>query len=1536
MSGRQFRCVIVGDGSLTVHAAQSLLAGGHTLVAAVTDEPAVEGVCRRHDVPVMRFSRHLAEQLAAEPFDILFSVVNLRLLPEDVLALPREMAINFHDGPLPDWAGVNVTTWALLRDRPAHGVTWHLMQGEADTGDILVQAPVDIADDETSFSLNAKCYAAGMATFDDLLAQLEAGTWRKTAQDASARHYFDFYDRPAHGGALDFAASAADIARTVRALDFGAGYENPLASAKVVTAHGAVLVGQAAPAPGQGAPGTLLEVQRDGIVVAAGDGAVALTKLRNVYGRTLDGAGVLAALQVAVGANLTAPDAAGLEATVRAVARSEGFFRRRLLTATDDNLVLSGTQAAAPGARRGQAPVALPAVDTPDAAAGALCAALGRLTGRARYLVAVSTDDLAAAADGQGGLLSSWVPHRPQGGLDQPLASWTKAAEAQLPALRARGTFLRDLVARTPGLAAHRDGLRLGVQLHLGAGPAPDTGAPVVFCIDPAGAVTVEVAERTGGVTASELAARVSTFAAAAARGGAVSSIDIVTAEERAFLLGEVNDTARDVPRSDTLDAAFARQVQKTPDAPALTVGGETLSYAQLAARSRGVAQALMARDVGPGHRVGIYVERSADMMVAVLGTLMAGAAYTPLDPAYPAQRVAYMIEDAKLSAILVHPRSAGRLSGHEDVLLDVAGCAPQDDAVAARATGRDLAYVIYTSGSTGKPKGVMVEHHNVVNFFAAMDEVIAPSTPRRWLAVTSLNFDISVLELLYTLTRGFEVVLYQDAERAGTAMGESAARGPAIDFSLFYFSADEGEAGDKYRLLIEGAKFGDAHGFCAVWTPERHFHAFGGLYPNPSVTGAALAMVTQNVQIRSGSCVSPLHSPIRIAEEWSVVDNLSGGRVGLSFAAGWQPNDFAIRPHAFKDRKDQMLRDIDTVKRLWRGEAVEFADGTGKNIEVRTLPRPIQDELPVWVTAAGNPETFRAAGERGANLLTHLLGQTLEELDEKIRVYREAYAAAGHPGRGVVSLMLHTYVGETDDESRETAREPMKQYLKSAVGLVQKAAWSFPTFKKSTTLDDGTFSTSHLSDEEMDALLSFSFERYFDTSGLFGSVETATAFAHQVAQIDADEIACLIDFGVPTDKVLAQLPRLAEVLRRQKASAASAPTGSEAGLGVTHASAAELMQRHGVTHVQCTPSMARMWMADDATRQALGQVGQILIGGEAFPAPLARDLLSVNDNVHNMYGPTETTIWSSTHQVEPRVPSVPIGRPIANTEMYILDDNRRLLPPGTPGELYIGGRGVVRGYFERPELTDERFVPNPFGEGRLYRTGDVAQVRADGVFEFLGRADDQVKIRGHRIELGEIETALSGHPSVSAAVVIARDDDGTGPRLVGYVIGKGAADPDPVALRDHLRQSLPEHMVPADFVTLDAFPHTPNKKIDKKALPAPKRAGPRRARTAPPEGETEEVLARIWSSVLGLDQVGVDENFFDLGGHSLQTVEVLVQVKKELSPEVSLVDLFRYPTIRALAQALAKSGDTPSAATAGQKRAEARMRRRNQRRRGA
>jgi amino acid adenylation domain-containing protein len=346
-----------------------------------------------------------------------------------------------------------------------------------------------------------------------------------------------------------------------------------------------------------------------------------------------------------------------------------------------------------------------------------------------------------------------------------------------------------------------------------------------------------------------------------------------------------------------------------------------------------------------------------------------------------------------------------------------------------------------------------------------------------------------------------------------------------------------------------------------------------------------------------------------------------------------------------------------------------------------------------------------------------------------------------------------------------------------------------------------------------------------------------------------------------------------------------------------------QAVRDHAVTVLQGTPSSWLLWT--DAQARPPRDL-KVLCGGEALSGRVAEKARDWGVEVWNLYGPTETTIWSATYQVnevEAGALSVPIGRPIANTRVYVLDQGLEPTPIGVAGELYIAGDGLARGYLNRPGLTAERFMACPFGTAgsRMYRTGDLARWRADGELEFLGRIDHQVKIRGHRIELGEVEAALLGHPGVAQAVAIVREDEPGDKRLVAYVVAAGDEAPDVGGLRAHLKQSLPDYMIPQAIVGLEALPLTPNGKIDRKALPVPE-GRPEGLDYVAPRTPVEETLAGIWAEVLKIDRVGVHDNFFELGGHSLLATRVTALVRERLGVELPIRDLFRTPGLGELA----------------------------------
>jgi natural product biosynthesis luciferase-like monooxygenase protein/amino acid adenylation domain-containing protein len=344
------------------------------------------------------------------------------------------------------------------------------------------------------------------------------------------------------------------------------------------------------------------------------------------------------------------------------------------------------------------------------------------------------------------------------------------------------------------------------------------------------------------------------------------------------------------------------------------------------------------------------------------------------------------------------------------------------------------------------------------------------------------------------------------------------------VDFSLSYFGPYEARFEPaKYDLLLTGARFADEHGFTAVWLPERHFHAFGGFSPNPSVLAAALARETKHLQLRAGSTVVPLHHPIRLAEEWSVVDNLSGGRAGVSFASGWHANDFVFAPAAFESRHEDMFEGIEKIRSLWRGEPLHVRDGLGTELDVVLHPLPKQREIPIWLTGS-SPAIFAKAGAMGAGILTNLQSQPLDELAEKIGLYYEALVLHGHdPASGRVTVLLHTFVGEDLETARAQAEAPLRAYLRNSFDLNRKLVES-----QGREVDFDARSES-----DLDYVLDAAYERFVSEHALVGTPESCAAVIEKLIPLGVTEIGCLIDFGVDPALVAASLPSLDRLRRR-------------------------------------------------------------------------------------------------------------------------------------------------------------------------------------------------------------------------------------------------------------------------------------------------------------------------------------------------------------------------------------------------------------------
>ncbi|MBC7862844.1 MAG: LLM class flavin-dependent oxidoreductase [Bacteroidia bacterium] len=961
---------------------------------------------------------------------------------------------------------------------------------------------------------------------------------------------------------------------------------------------------------------------------------------------------------------------------------------------------------------------------------------------------------------------------------------------------------------------------------------------------------------------------------------------DFISAEERFSILSTFNNTHRDYDKRLTAIDLFKEQVNKFPEKTCLLSGNQKLTYLELDRRSDQLAAYLISLGIKAEMFVPVCLRRDEHLLIALLGVFKAGGVYIPLDPQLPLNRIIHSIESTNAAVVLYNDFSFAGHSFPANVhLINIDDkktslhTQPAHE-ISEKINSSQAAYMIYTSGSTGNPKGVLIEHSSLTNFILSMRSCLNLKENDHLLSVTSVSFDISLLELLHTVCSGITVTIKEENKSVSGFNEYLHSANQRMDFSLFYFSSQEVKSGNKYDLLLKSVVYADENKFSACWIPERHFHEFGGIFPNPSVVGAALSTITNSLEIRSGSIVLPLHDTIRVAEEWAIVDNLSKGRVALSIASGWHANDFVLSPDSYSDRKKNMFNQIEELKKLWKGETVKRTNGAGNEIEIKVFPRPIQNDLQIWITTAGNEETYKEAGKIGAHILTHLLGQDIDELASNILAYKKSLAENGFdPAKAKIALMLHTFIGKDIDVVKAQVKEPFKTYLKSSIGLIKNLA------------KDMDVNPETLSESDIDELLNIGFERYWQTSALLGTMQSCNRLVEKLCAIGVTEVAALIDFGLENEIVLSGLDDLNELKKK---------------FDVRESEITQLRDNVApVNTLQATPSYINLLLEDEHSSLFIESLKHIIAGGEKFPESLAKKLSEkTKAEIYNMYGPTETTIWSASGSIVSGTP-VSIGKPIQNTRIYILDANKNICPVGIPGDLYIAGDGLARGYFNDEVLTNEKFSTLTFAEHlteRLYKTGDTARWKEDGTIDLIGRSDDQLKINGYRIEPGEIENALRSHESVNEAAVIGKENSKGEKHMVAFIVTRNTISISEI--RNFLLTKLPPYCVPDNFVELKQMPLMVSGKTDRKALQSHEGANLASVtKYAAPETTTEKMLAGIWSEVLGInkEKIGTRDNFFDLGGNSLKMIRVMSLINKKINRKLSLVNAYGLPNISSL-----------------------------------
>ncbi|TJV92763.1 MAG: amino acid adenylation domain-containing protein, partial [Mesorhizobium sp.] len=802
--------VFVGNGTVAVRCAQLAMEMGHVIGAALCGDTIFADWATRAKIPCVGSVEELSSFLQAEPVDWIFSVANPFILPPDVFGQARQGAFNYHDGPLPRYAGTHATSWALLAQETEYAITWHRIDDGVDTGDVVVQLQVLIAPADTALTLNLKCYEAAIEGFRELLTGLAKGELTAYPQALVSRSYFPRRRRPDAAGCLRWDRSAHDLPAMTRALDFGPYHPNPLCLPKALVGDEVVTVRRLEVLPQRsGLPaGSLLEIHSSHWRVATGTQDVDVC-FGSSDGQALDARALARHSNLDEGGRLpilSDDEARGITAAHELLAPSEDFWRQRLEQLRILQFpFLSSCVAEAPPKRQSSswfmasALAKLSPNDRTEYLVTAWLIYLARITGETELQLGWTpeSDQSQAGLKAVEVLIASVVPMEVTIDLAHDFEDVRKAVAAECAQLSEHASFARDLIARCPtlrgveALRSHQPwpiGITITTDSCSVAGDLTTSqSAGSAPCGD---LLTFEVCTQDGSFRwhfdASRLAPeqidrmtqhlQTLLYGVTADAGQPVRDLDILPAAERAYLLEDLNRTAADYPWDLCIHELFEQQVRQAPEAVAVVCDDERLSYGELNARANRLAHHLIALGVKPDQPVAICLERSPAMVVGVLAILKAGGAYLPLDPAYPCARLRQVLADAAPRLLLCD--AAGRAALGAEALADVSVVdletatpvwaelpASDPEPRALGLTARHLAYIIYTSGSTGTPKGIEMPHGSLMNLLWSSPEFGAPK--RRTLHFTTLNFDVSFQELFSCWRDGGLLVLMQEETRA-------------------------------------------------------------------------------------------------------------------------------------------------------------------------------------------------------------------------------------------------------------------------------------------------------------------------------------------------------------------------------------------------------------------------------------------------------------------------------------------------------------------------------------------------------------------------------------------------------------------------------------------------------------------------------------------------------------------------------------------------------------------------------------------------
>ncbi len=1482
-------CVLVGNGGVLIRCGEVLLAKGNRIRAVVTADPAagawaVKSGIPRHDPGGTGLPHDI------QHCDVLLSIGNYAIIPAGLLASATRLSANYHYGPLPEFSGLNAPSWAIAERAAEYAVTWHRLTELVDGGDILKRVPVPLDPDDTALSLGLKCDDAAVASIGELIDEIAEGRESAEPQDLAARRYHSRHAQFAAEGLIDWASDAEQIAAMARATDFGP-FASPLVWPKISAGGQLIAVREARPGgpAGDAVPGQVLGCADDLHVATAG-GSVRLTRLCTLEGEPVTG------LAVRPGSILTGPeDRAAITEAGAAASRAASYWHTRL--AGDPYRLPYGQP------RNGTELAGSPVIGRCHPAAGdagpahlaaACCTFLSRASARPDILIGVGAPRDGIEA-GYRGLFAAWLPLRARTDPAATVAGNLAAIREEFAAGQRKGLLRRDATGRDGTLPAIPDvlitwpgaaGPAGAAALELALGADNET---VEFRFDPARLARPDV---------ERLAAQFSDWCERlpAIADQPLGAADVISAAEHRELIEDFNATADEDLLGHCPHRLFEASAAAHAGSAALVCGDDTLSYGELNERANRLARLLASRGVGRGDLVGVALDRSIDLVVALLAVLKAGAAYVPVDPGFPAERIRLIIGSAAPKLILTPARPPANLAAWAELCLSAADTAGDAADLGLAVSPDDLAYVIYTSGSTGTPKGVEISHGALGNFLGSMRRRPGCDETDRLLAVTTISFDIAVLELFLPLLCGATTVIAQAHEVTDVEAMLGLLRRHDITMmqgtpSTWQLLLDSGWHGEPRlaKILCGGEALPRQLATRLLACGDAVWNMYG---PTETTVWSSAWRVTAEGEVIIGE-------PIANTQLYVLDENLSPVPAGF-------PGELCI-------------------------------GGAGVARRYHDDPEQTQARFTASVFRTGDLARFSEPGRLvvlGRNDgQVKLRGYRIElgDIESAINAHDEVSRAVvtGRDGQLVAYCVRAPAAATQDDQVRAAAlAEWAGAWDQAYEAAAPDAAFNLAGWRSS--YDGLPFSGGEMRDWQLSSvrrILSFAPRSVFEIGSGSGlmlySVAPHCAGYHAV---DASRRAVEI-----TRANLGSLPQVTCEHRQAHELPEVAPGAFDTviinSVAQYFPSADYLLSV--LDWAVGAAGTGRVFLGDlrdlslltvfhaDVAQFRNGQLaGEELASRAAHAASLDRELVLAPE------------FFANLPSLLPRVSRVDItlrdGHYVNEMTRYRYDVTLHVGDDGTAGSP-VAELGWADDGLDLATLGEKlaeasgpvRLAGVPNGRlGEVYgRVGAALGDAAPGspwvdpedlraVAAASGRELALLPSRaGDRWRFDAVLWRPGETPDLSLrpARAVSREE------LAGYAnvpaAGQPAGERLGKVLRPWLAGRLPAYMVPAFFVELDDFPLTPNGKIDTRALPDPVEGI---EATARPASELERDILAVWAQVLGHDRIGIGDNFFEIGGNSLRVVRVQAALEKLLGRPVSSARLFEHFTIRSLAAHLA------------------------------